>query len=209
MRRGMAMMKKYIYLPFVLLLLLLAADTALASGTPKRIAILPIMTNGTGIYEETEYALQDRLEQEFHVPLNGTLKAVELLPEKDCREALAAVDTELRQNQSGKRLHLEDEMKPLADKLQADIVVGLVVTNFWEYTHVNWEGDTWLESDVSLQLVGYNRAEDKVIHRSVSRSFHSEYALDGTASALAEDGLESLLREEKLHDLIFPLIKTT
>lgn len=178
-------------------LLVFCMGTALAAPA-KRVVLLPLETNGTGIYAETAEAMEIRLEKEFHVPLNGTLHIVELVPEAETEAALA----EIRAGLHGRRVPLADWMKPLAEKLQADIVAGIVVTDFWEYQHVNWRGDTWLESRAGLTLIGYDKSRDNVIERPVSRWFRSEYSPDGTAPSLAMDGLEEVLQAQHFAEML-------
>jgi hypothetical protein len=72
----------------------------------------------------------------MHVPLNDTLQVVKEIPGAQVEAALDEVLAQLQQTH--KRVKLQDAMKPLADKLQADLVVCPVLNNYEQWTEMSW-----------------------------------------------------------------------
>ena len=174
-----------------------------ATGTatirqPLRVARLPLqlegfMTPGQDVVD----ALERQIDRATHIPLNGVLQAASFLSEDDCEAALAEAC-----EQAGRRPKLKNIVKPLADKLQADLVIVPVLTAYEEYTTMSmfWDHATLLHARAGLEMVIYDRTADKVIDRSAFRSFDDEYSTSGEASQLARDCMYQVLDETQLHD---------
>ena len=107
----------------MLLLLILAVPALAAERQPQRIAQFPLVIES---WQQPDASVQDQLERKIdralHVPLNATLKAVTYIPEKDCFAAWDEVEGDM----TGK-VRIKDMAKPIAEKLQADLVVIPVV----------------------------------------------------------------------------------
>ena len=185
----------------VLVLLFLVTGQVMTEAAARRIAILPILEQGTGIDPASAELLQNRLRQEFHVPLNGTLQAVALLPEAQTARAL-----QQKLQTAGGKVQLSSLMEPLAEDLQAEIVIGIVVDGFSQYQYTNWRGDTILESQAAIRLVGYDRIRKTPIRGDLARWFRSEYDPAQTASVLAQQELDELLARADLRKEILPFV---
>lgn len=175
-----------------------AAPDTVAVRQPLRVARLPLqlegfMTPGQDVVD----ALERQIDRATHIPLNGVLQAASFLPEDDCEEALAEAC-----EQAGRRPKLKNIVKPLADKLQADLVIVPVLTAYEEYTTMSmfWDHATLLHARAGIEMVLYDRTADKVIDRRAFRSFDDEYSTSGEASQLARDCMYQVLDETQLHD---------
>ena len=151
-----------------------------------------------------DYKVQDDLERlvdrSLHVPLNGTLKAVEYISENECLAALDEV-----QQEAGAKAKMQDLLRPLADKLQADLVVVPVLTGYEQYQRMSWHrwGGYITHSYASVQVMGYDKSRDEVFKKGASRQFSDEYSTQGDVSLLAHEVMEEALRQAKIHERVW------
>ena len=171
-----------------------------AASRPLRLARVPLIVRSSYAGADVQEMLEDRLDLALHVPLNGTMHYVEELPQPEVEEALQDVLADLSQGK--KRLKIKDAMQPLAEKLDADLVVCPVLTDYYEIVFYggwggwDWDGDSIrIESYTGFELNGYDRTEDKNFSKSTSRFYHDSYSTYGRAAYLAKDALESLIQE--------------
>lgn len=187
----------------LLLLLIFAVPALAAERQPQRIAQFPLVIES---WQQPAPSVQDQLERKIdralHVPLNDTLKAVTYIPEKDC---LAAWD-EVEGNMTGKA-RIKDMAKPIAEKLQADLVVIPVLADYEQYTTMSWHWDRGviLHSRAEVQLIVYDRSQDKLVHKKAADFFDDEYASSGTASYLALSCMDRVVNDANLHGFLWPL----
>ncbi|MBR2215285.1 MAG: hypothetical protein IJ849_05955 [Selenomonadaceae bacterium] len=174
--------------------------TISVEGAPLVVAQYPWQEQGGRVPTRVLDYLETRLDRALHVPLNGFLGRVSYLSDDDCERAWAETLAEAAPVQ-GHKARLKDLMKPLADKLGADLVVYPVVERYAEYQGMGWRFDRGpiLHSWVTLRLVGYDRRRDEVFNKSVTRSYSDEYSSSGTAASLAQECLERVLTATALH----------
>lgn len=190
-----------------LLVLLLSVTALAAERQPQRIAQFPLVIES---WQQPSSDVQDELETKIdralHVPLNDTLKAVEYIPEKNC---LAAWD-EVESGLTGKA-RIKDMAKPIAEKLNADLVVIPVVAGYGQYTTMSWywDHDMILHSYAEIQLVVYDRTTDKLVYKKSSDFYDDEYSTTGTASYLARNCMDNVIRDANLHGFLWPLDRNT
>ena len=196
-------MKRFLFSCFLLSLLMLFSFTAFAAErVPLRVARIPLILQGWQVpSEETLDALETKLDRALHVPLNETLHAIEYLPETECENALNDVMAELQR--TNRKAKLKDAMKPLAEKLQADIVICPLLKRYDQYTTMggHWNRGLILHSTASIELAGYERATDQVFDKKFGKSYHDDYSSWGTASALAKECMDHVIEEAKIHDM--------
>ncbi len=189
------------------LVLLLSVTALAAERQPQRIAQFPLVIES---WQQPSSDVQDELETKIdralHVPLNDTLKAVEYIPEKNC---LAAWD-EVESGLTGKA-RIKDMAKPIAEKLNADLVVIPVVAGYEQYTTMSWywDHDMILHSYAEIQLVVYDRTTDKLVYKKSSDFYDDEYSTTGTASYLARNCMDNVIRDVNLHGFLWPLDRNT
>jgi len=170
---------------------------------PQRLAILPIAAPAAADSDLTS-SLYESLAKELHVPLNATLQAVEYIPPAEISSAMAELHYTVNDLQEPQHL------RALAEKLQADLTVGLVVKDLYEYQFYSfWDHILILRSSVALQLIGYSRTEDKLLDFSARASYWDEYTPAGTIPELAKEALYNVLKKASLKKYIFPLSKAS
>ena len=171
---------------------------SLASAAPLRLAQSPVITQAH-CPEETRLDLEKLVSRATHVPLNGYLQAVEYLPARDIMITLM----DLRQ-EAGRKVKYKDLLRPLADKLQADMVVLPVLTGYQEYHHVRWRRGLINHCYASVDLYIYDARTDEVIKKSASRFFDDETSARGTAYNLAREAMYQVLSDSRLHERVYP-----
>jgi len=191
-------------LSFLCMLVMLTAFCGVAGAAerqPLKVAQFPLIVQSSWLEPGLEVTddLERQLDRALHVPLNGTLHRVEYLPEKDC---LAAWDEAADESSSRK---VKDRAKVIADKLGADLVVIPIVNDYVQYTTMSWhwDRDIILHSYVSLELVVYDRATDKVVDKKASRFYDDDYSTTGTASYLAREAMTDLIQQVNLRGYIW------
>ncbi|WP_294150830.1 hypothetical protein [uncultured Selenomonas sp.] len=185
------------------------------ASTPQtlRLARVPLIVRSSYADDEVENLLEDRLDRALHVPLNDTMHYVEELPASDVEAALDEVLADLKKEK--RRVRMKDAMQLLAEKLDADLVVCPVLTDYREiifYGGGGWDWDSVadsmiLESRVGLELDGYDRTTQENFSEATSRFYHEGYAPRGRASVLAKDALESLIAETDINERVMRTVR--
>ncbi len=139
------MQKKYLILCALLsLFLCLISSVAFAATNeppkPLRLARVPLVVRAYSADAEVEDIIENRLDLALHVPLNDTMHYVEEIPQSEVESALNDVLADLKTKH--RRVKMKDAMQPLAEKLDADLVVCPVLTTYYEYIY--YGGGGWL-----------------------------------------------------------------
>lgn len=188
-------LSRKIALLFAVLWCMLSMQAMASEQRPLRIAQFPLqiqsrMTPAQNVQDKLE-TLVDR---SLHIPLNGTLHYAEYIPEQECLQALADVQDEA----SGKR-RLKDLLAPVAEKLQADLVIMPVLTGYEQYQTMSWYrwGRHITHSYAAVQIAGFDRLRGEAFVKGDSRQFHDEYSTQGEVGNMALEVMRNaLLRAE-------------
>lgn len=190
-------MKKFFAALFVMILF-----AATASAQPVRIARLPIIFQCTIPDEETRAELETKITRAIHIPLNGTLQLVEYLPPDESARAL----DDLWQNISAqnKKANLSDAMRPLAQELDADLIVCPVLKKYSQYVTMGfgWNSETYIISQAAAELIVYDRRSDELTVKKNSQIYNDVYSLRGTASALSKICFDKIIESSGLRQII-------
>ena len=190
-------MKKFFAALFVMILF-----AATASAQPVRIARLPIIFQSTIPDEETRAELETKITRAIHIPLNGTLQLAEYLPPDESARAL----DDLWQNISAqnKKANLSDAMRPLAQELDADLIVCPVLKKYSQYVTMGfgWNSETYIVSQAAAELIVYDRRSDELTVKKNSQIYNDVYSLRGTASALSKICFDKIIESSGLRQII-------
>ncbi|MBQ6298548.1 MAG: hypothetical protein IJK81_12855 [Selenomonadaceae bacterium] len=191
-------MKKFLAVFFTLILLATTAQAA----EPVRIARLPIIFQRTIPDDDTCAELEVLLARAIHIPLNGTLQLVEYLPPKDSAQVLGDMWQDMRAE--NKKAKLQDAMRPLAQKLDADIIVCPVLNQYSQHVSISsgWHGEDYMISNVRFELIIYDRRTDELIDKKAAQFYNDSYSLRGTASFLSKICLDKVIEDTKLRQRI-------
>ena len=174
-----------------------------AARQTKRIALIPLIDRTGWLTKSAAENLTARMDRELHIPLNDAMHWAEFLDEDETaaalHEALAA---------QGKKARPELAARTVAQALQADLVLFLVVNQFYQHVfhHFLFGGsDLYIESAASVTVYGYDARHDRLIKAPAARFEHTEYHPAYEAEALALEALDEALREAQAKTAIFPL----
>ncbi len=197
-------MRKIVAVSCFLFALLLSVTALAAERQPQRIVQFPmVIESWQQPGPEVQDELETKIDRALHVPLNDILRAVEYIPERDCLTAWDEVESSM----TGK-VKIKDMAKPIAEKLNADLVVIPVLAGYEQYTTMSWhwDRDMILHSYAEVQLVVYDRTNDKLVHKKASDFYDDEYSMTGTAAYLARGCMDRVIRDANLHGFLWPLV---
>ena len=197
-------MKKFLIA--VLALFLLTATTS-AEAKPVCIARLPIIFLSKIPDEETRWELETILARAVHVPLNETLQLVEYPPPNDSAQVLNNLWQNMRSK--NKKARFQDAMRPLAKKLDADIIVCPILNRYSQNVSFNstLDNENYMISYVRFELIIYDRRTNELIDKKATQMYNDAYSLRGTASFLSKICLNKVIDETKLRQRIIAIRK--
>ena len=201
-------MKKFL-VPILALILLTVATTTFAEpaesetdARPVRIARVPIIFQSTVPDEKTCEALETKIKRAIHIPLNGYLQVAEYLPMDNTARELNDLWQGLKAG--NKKAKLADAMRPLADRLDADIIVCPVLVKYSQYVvgFSTWSGEQYIDSNAEVELIVYDRRTDDLRDKVASRMHHDTMSALGTAPYLANVCFDIVIEATKIRELI-------
>ena len=193
---------KRICLLTAFLLFVLATTTTAA---PLKIARLPLILGGFMQPDtKTVDILETKLDRALHVPLNSVLNIVEFLPEGECETALEEIMDERRRETGKRRIKIKDVMRPLAEKLDADIVICPALTAYDEQIYPSFSPSHGMivYANASVEISGYDKRTGKPFFKGSSRHSHDEYGARTNVAYLAAQCMDSAIEEANLREII-------
>ena len=195
-------MKKFL----LALIALLIVTAQVSAQAPVRIARLPIILCSAQPDNETCAELEVKIARAVHIPLNDTLKIAEYIPPATSAKVLAEMWKSMRA--ADKKAKIQDAMRPLAEDLDADIIVCPILLRYNQnYSGAFTSDETYLSSNVRAELIFYDRRTDSLVDKKVSRMYNDMMSNFGTASFLAKECFDRLIDETKLRQTIFAIRK--
>ena len=190
-------MKKILTL--VLILLVSLTSIALAKK-PVKIARLPIIIPQKLDYE-TSSTLEMKMARAVKVPMNNTLKTFEYLPPKESSQMLNEIWQKMyAQN---KKSQISDAIKIFADEIDADLVICPIIRHYSQrISPVNSSFESHLSSTVQAEMIIYDRTTGELIDKKATRRFNDNFNRMGTASYLAGECFDKLIKETDLRQVI-------
>lgn len=176
---------------FLLILLFFTTSSCFAEtiSLPKRIAVLPTINQSVPNLELENY-LRSELTKKLRIPLNDIIHAHEYIAVEEIEVILPELKTQFNN---------PEKLKIAADKLSADLIIGIVILNAHERQYQNlWNGETYLSSNISLRLISYERDTDRFFNKKKSTSYHGTYMLFGRLQPLAKSTIDKLLNSYPL-----------
>lgn len=203
-------MKKFL-VPLLALIVLTIATTTFAEpaevesetdARPVRIARVPIIFQSTVPDEKTCAALETKIERAIHIPLNGYLKVAEYLPMDNTARELNDLWQDIKAG--NKKAKFADAMRPLADRLDADIIVCPILVRYSQYVvgFSTWSGEQYIDSNAEVELIVYDRRTDDLRDKIASRMHHDTMSALGTAPYLANVCFDIVIEATKIRELI-------
>lgn len=191
--------KRMIVFAFALVCLTLVGPQTCAAAGPQRVAILPVAaTVQARESPAVEATVARTMFAWFHTPLPSFVKVYDMIPPAEVKAALLATGTIDPRRPDPARL------REIAARLEADVVLGAVITDLGEYTTTNRMGDLILQTDLAIRLIGYRRDTQRFIDIRDREDYHEAWTADGQAVSLAPVLTERLMKKA-VGDRSFPL----
>ena len=129
---------------------------------------------------------------------------MEYINEEECERALAEVLAEQRAKTGKKKTKLKDAMLPMAEKLNADIVICPALTEYSEYVYpsLRLTGGIIVHSTAAARVTGCKRSDGTVFDKERYRYYHDEMSSQGMAEVLALYCMQQALDDAKVRELI-------
>lgn len=192
-------MKKFLILMFLPLLCLSAC--AKAADTPTKIARLPIMTQKIKLDSDTSAELEVKMARAVFVPANKALNISEYIPPKDSAKALNKIWKKMYAKD--KNAKMSDAIKVFAEEIDADLVVCPILYAYSQIeTKSKSNNETNLKSEVVTGMFVYEKSTDNMIYKKVTREYNNNYNKYGTASYLAGECFDQLIKDTGLDKII-------
>ena len=191
-------MKKFLTLALIIFVSL--SSVALAKK-PVKIARLPIIVQQNQLDKETSTTLEMKFARAVKIPLNQTLKAAEYLPPRESSQALNQIWQSMYAKDRNAKI--SDAIKIFADEMDADLVICPILHHYSQRTSpVHFSFETHLSSNVSAELIVYDKRDKNLIDEKFSRHFDDHYNRFGTASYLAGECFDKLIEKTELRKII-------
>lgn len=191
-------MKKFLAL---MLIVFVGLSSVALAKKPIKIARIPIILQKNRLDKDTSAILEMKMARAVHIPMNNTLQIAEYLPPIESARVFSEIWYEMyAQN---KKSQLSDAVKIFADEVKADLVICPVLRRYSQsVSPVHFSFETRLSSNVSAELIVYDKSTGDLIDKKISRSFSDNYSRYGTASYLAGECFDRLIDETGLQKII-------
>ena len=183
---------------------MLTAIATAEAATPVRIVRLPIIFQKNSPDLETCAELEIKIARAVHIPMNKTLQLADYVPTETSAKTLNNIWQKMRSQ--NKKAKLVDAMRPLAEKLDADIIVCPVLKSYNQHVtdFFDWN-DPILNSNVRFEMIIYDRRTDELIDKKASQFYRGDYSTTGTAAFLAKICLDKVIDDSGLRQRILAI----
>ena len=104
-----------------------------------------------------------------------------------------------------KKARLQDAMRPLAQNLDADIIICPILHSYSQHVENFASFETYLQSYVKVELIVYDRRTDNLVDKKAAQMYHDVVSTTGTADYLAKICFDKVIDETKLRELIMSI----
>lgn len=191
---------KFLVIMFVACMVI--QSTCAAAKTPVRLTRLPILYHSNKPDHDVCNTLEVKIARAVHIPLNSTLKAAEFINPVESKAVFKEIWQHLRLLNT--KPQITDAVKMLADEMDVDIVICPIVDRYSETVTPStmFRADTHLSSLVVAEMIIYDRRDDNLVYKKVTRRYDNSYNRFGTAAHLAGECFDNLIKETQLRQLI-------
>lgn len=197
-------MKKILSMALMIMLMCSLTAAAAESKSPLRLARLPIIILSSTPNENTMMGLELKISRAIHLPLNGTLQAIDYIPTAESTDALQKIWDKIYKDT--KKVRLQEAMEPLAKKLDADMIVCPVLRRFSQHvmisTGLSDRSENHMISNVEVELIIYDRNTKELTSKKAARSYNGEDIEWGSARFLADECMLKVIEQTQLRDRV-------
>ena len=197
-------MKKFLSMTLLIMLMCSLTAAAAESKSPLRLARLPIIILSSTPNENTMMGLELKISRAIHLPLNGTLQAIDYIPTAESTDALQKIWDKIYKDT--KKVRLQEAMEPLAKKLDADMIVCPVLRRFNQHVMISTGmsdlSENHMVSNVEVELIIYDRNTKELTSKKAARSYNGEDIEWGSARFLADECMLKVIEQTQLRDKV-------
>lgn len=180
-------MKKWLVLTLLMagmFMMTLPASEGLAA---TKILLIPAQEYSVAGNTEAYHLIDQRLINNFKYPLNSIVHRYEMIP-------IPKVPVPMQPHPRSPKL-TETFLQELSKLSTADLVLVPQLTTFYRYETTNMEGDTFLQSIVSLRCFVYTSADNHFFKIETSRYYYNDYSPDQEPDILLDQMLDETMRK--------------
>ncbi len=168
-------------------------------AAPQKIAILPVVNYTYDRDAAVENVVSAALAAKFRMPLASIVTIYEIVPAADVQAALPA-DIHTR---AGARKFGVDRLPAIAAKLNADVVIGAIITNLsQELNYISKESFYYQRTSLAISVIGYRARDGKTFAVADEQEYQGDWSRLGDADYLA-----GVIMSKLLDKLTFPYDK--
>ncbi len=183
----------------VLCLVMFSLVSPCYAVTPQKIAILPVINRTYTHDAAVENVISAALAAKFRMPLANIVSIYEVVPAAEVRAALPA-DIH---NRAQARKFGVDKLPAIAAKLNADIVIGAIITDLSEERTITGKDSFNFQRTVlAIRVVGYRAREGTTFAVGDHQEYRGDWSRLGDADYLA-----GVIMDKLLESLVFPYDK--
>jgi len=173
----------------VLIYILFTSMQICSAAVPQRVAILPVSFTHSYRDADVEQVIAKALSNKFHTPLAKIVPIFEIISSKEIDSAMSGATT-------GKNFKLDKTLfKAIAEKTNADIVIGAEVTQLWSVRLRTWDGEVIQQTDLSIKILCYHKASEKFTEQKDYDSYNGYESLWGQPDYMADQIMYKLLNK--------------
>lgn len=182
----------------ILLLAMIIASTA--SAAALRMAVLPLQEYKcwTHISEDSATNVNRRILREVHVPLNGVLQRVEMIPPEVSEDVfLNRYATLLSKN---KKTRPNEVLEMIADELGADVLILPMAVSCRQESFFSIDGEEYLVTHANMELYVYRADTKETKCYKASRHYNGSLSSLQMLPAELMNCTEIVLKKAKLKE---------
>lgn len=180
-------MKKWLVLTLLMAGMLMITFPASKGLAATKILLIPAQEYSVAGNTEAYHLIDQRLINNFKYPLNSIVHRYEMV-------SIEKTPVPMQPDPRSPKL-TKPFLQELSKLSTADLVVVPQLTTFSRYETTNMEGDTFLQSIVSLRCFVYTAADDHFFKIETSRYYYNDYSPDQEPDTLLDQMLDETMRK--------------
>ncbi|MBP1765297.1 MAG: hypothetical protein H6Q65_2355 [Firmicutes bacterium] len=186
------MAKKTVVVLVFLLCLIFTGLQSCSAADLQRVAILPVSFSHSYVDQDVEAVISKALANKFHTPLANIVPVFQIIPKEEVQKGLI---TEVGAKKIQAFKLDKNLLKNIAVKTNADIVIGVEVTQFWTMQTITFYGDILRETNLAMKVLIYHKPTEMVTEKKDYDNYAGDEILWGQPEYMADQMIFKLLNK--------------